>query len=78
MGKLALPRRVNWSHEKKRIRPIRSGACCSEDRFHLRSLSAGAQSARFYAGTDAGRTIGTGLNVKTIRKAPSPMIHEPI
>jgi hypothetical protein len=27
---------------------------------------------------DAGRTVGTGLNVKAIRKAPNPMIHEPI
>jgi hypothetical protein len=33
---------------------------------------------RFHAGTGAGRAIGTGLNVKAIRKAPSPMIHEPI
>jgi hypothetical protein len=36
------------------------------------------KSARFYAGTGAARTIGTGLKVKAIRKAPSPMIHEPI
>jgi hypothetical protein len=27
---------------------------------------------------DAGRTDGTGRNVKAIRKAPNPMIHEPI
>jgi len=32
----------------------------------------------FCAGTGAERTIGTGLNVNAIRKAPSPMIHEPI
>jgi hypothetical protein len=32
---------------------------------------------RFHAGTGAGRTIGIGLNVKAIRKAPRPMIHEP-
>jgi hypothetical protein len=34
--------------------------------------------AKFYAGTGAARTIGTGLNVKAIRKAPIPMIQEPI
>ena len=37
-----------------------------------------AKALRFHAGTGAGRAIGTGLNVKAIRKAPSPMIHEPI
>jgi hypothetical protein len=37
-----------------------------------------AKALRFHAGTGAARTIGTGLNVKAIRKAPRPMIHEPI
>lgn len=31
-----------------------------------------------YAGTGAGRITGTGLNVIAIRKAPRPMIQEPI
>ena len=33
---------------------------------------------RVHAGTGAGRAIGTGLNVKAIRNAPSPMIQEPM
>jgi hypothetical protein len=37
-----------------------------------------AKALRFHAGIGAGRAIGIGLNVKAIRKAPSPMIQEPI
>ena len=33
---------------------------------------------RSYAGTGAGRAIGTGLNVMAITKAPRPMIQEPM
>ena len=36
------------------------------------------QHARFYAGTGAGRSDATGLNVMAIMKAPIPMIQEPM
>jgi hypothetical protein len=34
--------------------------------------------AELHAGAATGRAIGIGLKVKMIRKAPSPMIQEPI
>jgi len=44
----------------------------------MTAASAVRNNATLYAGTGRGRSFGTGLNVSAMKKAPRPMIDEPI